>query len=122
MRTNLFKSSLIVALLCSFSYAYGQKMTEQFIPIGQSPGLSNKYTYIGIIEAVDSQERTVTTGGRAVKITNDTRIWLDRSSLKLSNQVGGFGDLRKGRKIEIKYTDPDNKEAAEWVKVQATTQ
>lgn len=121
MRANLLGLSLIVALLCSLSYAHGQKATEQFIPIGQSPGLSNKYTYIGVIDAVDARQRTVTVGGRAVKITGDTRIWLDRSSLKLSNQIGSFADLREGRKTEIKYADAARKQAAEWVKVQVTT-
>ncbi|MDX1488187.1 MAG: DUF5666 domain-containing protein [Acidiferrobacterales bacterium] len=119
---NLFAFGLIVVLLLSSSYAHGQKTTEQFIPIGQSPGLSNKYTYIGVIEAVDSQEGTITTGGQVIKITEDTRIWLDRSSLKLTNQGGEFTDLREGRKIEIKYIDAAKKQVAEWVKVQVTTQ
>lgn len=122
MRMNLLAFGLIVTLLLSSSYAYGQKTTEQFIPIGQSPGLSNKYTYIGVIETVDSQERTITTGGQVIKITEDTRIWLDRSSLKLTNQIGDFTDLREGRKIEIKYTEATKKQVAEWVKVQVTAQ
>lgn len=120
MRTIFLGIGLITALLCGMSYAHGQRATEQFIPIGQSPGLSNKYTYIGMIEAVDPQQRTVTAAGHTVRITEQTRIWLDRSLLKLSNQVGSFGDLQKGRKVEIKYADSAQPQVAQWVKVQVT--
>ena len=46
---------LVVALLCGVSHVHGQKATERYIPIGQSPGLSGKYTYIGSIECIDAQ-------------------------------------------------------------------
>lgn len=121
MRTIFLGIGLITALLCSMSYAHGQKATEQFIPLGQSPGLSNKYTYIGVIEAVDPKQRTVTAAGHTVQITKQTRIWLDRSLLKLSNQAGNFGDLQKGRKVEIKYAESAQRQIAQWVKVQMTT-
>ena len=102
------------------SYAHGQKATERYIPIGQSPGVSNKYTYIGVIEAVDPQQRTLTAAGHTVQITDETRIWLDRSLQKVSNQKGSFDDLQKGRKVEIKYTDTTQPQVAQWVKVQVT--
>jgi hypothetical protein len=120
MYTKSFRVTLtVVALLCGFP-AVGQKMAEQFIPIGLSPGLSNEYTYIGPIEAVDSRAHTITAAGHAIKITDDTHIWLDRSSLELSNQTGEFGDLRSGRKVEIKYANHESKDVAEWVKVEIT--
>jgi hypothetical protein len=118
MRTLFLGIGLITALLCSMPYAHGQKATERYIPIGQSPGISNKYTYIGVIEAVDPQERTVTAAGHTVKITDETHIWLDRSLQKLSNQAGSFDDLQKGRKVEIKYTSAAQRQVAQWVKVQ----
>ena len=120
MRTLFLGIGLITALLCSMSFAHGQKATEQFIPLGQSPGVSNKYTYIGVIEAVDPQRRTVTAAGHTVRITEQTRIWLDRSLLKLGSRAGSFGDMQKGRKIEIKYADSGHRQAAQWVKIQMT--
>lgn len=115
-----FLGSLVIGLLCSISFAHGQKATEIFIPLGQSPGLSNKYTYIGKIDGVNKQQRTVKAGGRTIKITGGTKIWLDRTKLRLTNQVGRFADLQKGQKVEIKYDDPNRKQAAEWVKVEIT--
>ena len=44
----------------SASAPSAQKMTEQYIPIGQSPGLSGKYTVIGKLQSVNPQERTCT--------------------------------------------------------------
>lgn len=120
MRTLFLGIGLITTLLCSMSYAHGQKATERYIPIGQSPGISNKYTYIGVIEAIDPQQRTVTAAGHTVQITDETRIWLDRSLQKLGNQKGSFDDLQKGRKVEIKYTDTTQPQVAQWVKVQVT--
>lgn len=120
MRTLLLGIGLTTALLCGMSYAHGQKATERYIPIGQSPGVSNKYTYIGVIQAVDTQQRTVTAAGYTVQITGETHIWLDRSLQKLSNQTGNFDDLQTGRKVEI-YTGAGQSQVAEWVKVQVTT-
>jgi hypothetical protein len=117
MRTLLLGIGLITALLCSMSYAHGQKAVERYIPIGQSPGISNRYSYIGVIEAVDPQQRTVTAGGHAVQVTGETHIWLDRSLLKLTNLTGSFNDLQKGRTVEI-YTGTAQSQVAEWVKVQ----
>ncbi len=65
--------AVLAALLWSAA-AQAQKTTEQFIPIGQSPGLSGKYTYLGAIESADSVARLVTAGGRSVRVTARTRI------------------------------------------------
>jgi len=106
------------------SYAYGQKATEMYIPLGQSPGLSDKYTLIGVIEKFNVQEQTISvvgpSGTRTVKITNRTKIWLDRSKLKLTNLKGSSTDLKIGRRVEVMHEDYDRKEFAEWVKVQIT--
>jgi len=120
MRTLFLGIGLITALLCGMSFAHGQKATEQFIPVGQSPGVSNKSTYIGVVEAADPRQRTVTAAGHTVQITERTRIWLDRSLLKLGSQEGSFGDLHEGRKIEIKYADQGQRQVAQWVKIQVT--
>jgi len=124
MRALLSGIGLAIALLGAISYAYGQKETERYIPIGQSPGLSQKYTSIGELAEVDPRAKTVTiadpAGRRTVKITEKTRIWLDRSKLKQTNLTGSFADLQKGRRVEVKYDDPQRREVAEWVKVEVS--
>ncbi len=121
MRTLLSVAGILVAM-CAISHAHGQKATEQFIPIGQSPGVSLKYTSIGEIADVNAAARTVTiadpAGPQTVRVTDQTRIWLDRTKLKQSNLSGGFTDLQKGRRVEVKYADPARRDVAEWVKVE----
>lgn len=121
MRTLILVVGSIIALLGSVSHAHGQKSTERFIPIGQSPGLSNKFTYIGTIEAVAPEKRTISAGGHTVKITDRTRIWLDRSKMKLGNRAGSISDLQQGRRVEIKYDNPARPQAADWIKVEITS-
>jgi hypothetical protein len=122
MRALLSGIGVAVALLGAISLAHGQKETERFIPIGQSPGVSQKQTSIGEIAEVDAAGRTVTVaeqaGRRTVKITEKTRIWLDRTKLKQANLSGGFTDLQKGRRVEVKYQDPERRQIADWVKVE----
>lgn len=122
MRTLWSVIGLGIALLCASSHAHGQKATEQYIPIGQSPGVSQKLTYIGPIQNVDPRGRTITvvepSGPRTVKITERTRIWLDRTKLKSTNLKGSFEDLRKGRRVEVRYADPAQRRIADWVKVE----
>lgn len=103
--------------------ARAQKSTEQFIPIGSSPGLSKKHTSIGTIESLNARDGmfTISEAGlrRAIRITARTRIWLDRSKLKLPNLDGGTGDLQPGRRIEVKYENAVLRQVADWIKVEA---
>ena len=111
---------LLVAFLLITSPAQGQKAAEQFIPIGQSPGLSRIFTDIAAIAEVDADARTITlpvAGGRSVKVTEATKIWLDRSKVRQTNLVGRFEDLRVGLQVEVKYEDSQRRETAEWIKV-----
>ena len=111
-----------VLLLTSLPPAWGQKATERFIPIGESPGLSDGRTLIGMIARVDLPSRTITVAlegeGQGISVvTERTRIWLDRSPLKLPNVRGSMADLVPGRWMEAKPVSPDRPEA-EWVKIQ----
>lgn len=105
--------------------AYAQQMTERFIPIGESPGLSRTGTVIGTVGDVDAQASTfvVSADGasRTVRVTAQTHVWLDRSGLKLANLDGGIADLKSGSTVEVKFRDPRNSERAEWVKVRVTS-
>lgn len=111
-----------VLLYCFALGGYGQQAVERYIPIGRSPGLSGSYTYTGKIRDVDNRTRALEVrehGNRyAVHITADTRIWLDRSKYRRPNLVGTFNDCRKGRRVEIKFTDAQ-RDTAEWVKIES---
>ncbi len=122
-----FKYIKAIIALCFFCRAsvevYSQTMTEVFIPIGQSPGVSGKYSIMGKIESVNLKDSTVTlmqdAGNKiSFKITKGCHIYLDKSKLKLRNKKGYCADIKPGMKAEAKYKDnkPGNK--VEWVKVQ----
>ena len=113
---------VVLALLAGPLLA--QKLTEQFIPIGQSPGLSGAHTKIGNIDSFSVQEETMTmsnaSGSYSVQVAEDTHIWLDRSKLRATNEMGSLSDLQAGRRIEVKYKGNDPASAAEWIKVEVT--
>lgn len=121
MKRQLSGLAVIVAALCWASTAQAQKLTEQYIPIGQSPGISGEYSYVGQIESVDANNRTVTVRGpegtRTIKVTDKTWIWLDRSQQRRPNLYGKMSDLQPGRRVEVKYTEYQRKDTAEWIKV-----
>jgi len=105
--------------------AFRAEDDEQFMPVGQSPGLSGKYTVIGTVQAVNVRDQTVTIAGpsgtRSAKVTERTRIWLDRSKIQQPNVKGTFADLRTGATVEVKHEDPTRASAggpAEWIKIQ----
>jgi hypothetical protein len=102
--------------------AAAQQATEQFIPIGKSPGESGRRTLLGEVESFDAATRTLTIaapgGKQTVKLTDQTRIWLDQSKRKLSALKGAAADLRKGAKVEVKYKDSESKTTAEWIKIE----
>ncbi|NIR49418.1 hypothetical protein GWO43_13005 [candidate division KSB1 bacterium] len=110
-----------IVLFLIGSQAYAQKATERFIPIGESPGLSGKHTVIGTVDEVNKQTQTITvsdsSGSFTAKITDETRIWLDRSHLKLTNKMGAFTDIQMGRLIEVKSVGEEREGIAEWIKV-----
>ena len=122
MRTLLSGTGVAIALMVAMFQVHAQKETERYIPLGQSPGVSHKLARIGEIAEVDESKRTVTitdpAGRWTVGITDQTRIWLDRTKLKQPNLTGSFTDLRKGRRVEVKYQDPERREVADWVKVE----
>ena len=121
-KAALVVTGVFIMLLCNSSFSHGQKQTERFIPLGQSPGISGKDTTIGKIQAVNGQSRTLVianeSGTYTVTITDRTKIWLDRSKSKLSTIRVSMTDLKPGNLAEVKYED-ENKHIAEWIKVQA---
>jgi hypothetical protein len=121
MRTFLPIIAVAVASFGWNSAAEAQLTTERFIPVGQSPGVSGILTIIGEVTAMDEAARTITVRGedetRTVRVSDSTRIWLDRSAQQLTSLVGDLADCQMGRRVEVKYVDIERKEAADWIKV-----
>lgn len=121
-RSPIAAAATALVLLMTMPAA-AQQSTEQFIPIGRSPGLSGTQTYAGTIADVDAGARTVALGTGAarhdVRITPRTRIWIDRTQYGKANTAGRFEDLAPGRRVEVRYVDAAAKQAADWIKVAA---
>ncbi len=123
MKRRTFLSAAFTFALLGQSFAHGQRETERYIPIGQSPGVSGKATRVGTIEAVDAGARSfslATDEGRfEIAVPPGARIWLDRSRGRQSAQSGEFGDLKIGRRVEVRFAEPARKGPAGWIKIDA---
>ena len=117
---------IVVAALLAFAGlaagpVHAQFQTEQFIPIGKSPGVSGKYSVIGEISAVDEDAGTITVvnaeGSHTLKVDDKTIVWIDRSSAKRKNVEGGREDCRVGRRVEVMHIWND-RSVARWVKIE----
>ncbi len=103
--------------------SHGQKATEIFIPIGKSPGVSGKYSVIGTIASFDETTRVLTIKvedvEHTVTITEETKIWLDKSGIQQTNEIGSPADCRQGRLCEMKYVydGKTRTDKAEWLKI-----
>ena len=100
--------------------------TEQFIPIGESPGPGVVQGTAGAVaepsvadgEPVVSIENSTGAELGAYVVTEHTRIYIDRSAQNLPSLVGTIADVQPGRVIEVRIADPLTREA-EWIKVRA---
>lgn len=114
---------LLPIVLCSAPFAHGQRTTERFIPIGQSPGASRTLTMIGTIARAYPAERRIDVATpdapASVRVPESTPIWIDRHALGLPTRNGSIYDCREGRVVEVKFVDPETRQVAEWVKLQA---
>lgn len=121
--TKLLATVSVLVGSWSVSPTVGQQTTEQFIPIGYSPGISKEYSYIGPITAVNREQSTIVVddarGTRTIKVTPETRIWLDRTKIKKTNVVGDYNDCQPGRVVEVMY-DHDDTTVAVWIKIETT--
>ena len=121
------KNFKTICLGCVFilgitAITYSEKATELYIPLGQSPGLSDEYNLIGRIDAVDSQKRTLSVVGSAgsftVHTTDDTMIFLDNSRLRQPNRYGTFSDVKPSIMVEVRFEAGKRHRPAEWIKLQ----
>ncbi|HJR70356.1 MAG TPA: hypothetical protein VKA43_09980 [Gammaproteobacteria bacterium] len=111
-------------LLCVVQVATAQHLTEQHIPVGAYPELVGVDVTVCTIVAVDPRERTITVqkdgSEQRFRVTDDTKIWLDRSRLAQPAVGGNLADVAPGLAAEIRSVGPEQPDAAYWVKVQIT--
>lgn len=119
---------IVVAIWVTMPNALAQKATELYIPIGKSPGISGVSSMIGTIDSVAASEHTVYMhgskgGSYEAKLNDETKIYLDKSTLKETNQMGSYADCKEGVYCEILYKSHTRKESgvAEWIKIRVTT-
>lgn len=114
--------ALALVLLLFGSHPFAQEMTERHIPVGAYPYLKSEYLSAGTITNVDSEARTLTLdvdgGERSFRLTESTKIWLDRSHFGQSTQDGELSELTAGLKAEVRSFGPSRPDLAYWVKVQ----
>jgi hypothetical protein len=119
MRTMITAAFVSLALAGA---AAAHPATEQFVPIGASPGP-------GVVQGTAAPVAEPASGGPpivaveragaevgAYVVTERTRIYVDRSAEGLPNLVGTINDVEPGRVIEVRILDPQTREA-EWIKV-----
>lgn len=114
---------LLPAVLVLFaSLAFAQEMTERHIPVGAYPSLTSEYLTAGTIVAVDNEAATLTLQNngseRSFRLTEGTKIWLDRSRLGQTTLDGKLSDLNTGLKAEVRSLGPERPDVAYWIKVQ----
>jgi hypothetical protein len=119
MRKLLFAA---VAALALPGAAFAHPATEQFIPIGQSPGsgaVQGRAQAVAEPSAVGGSP-TVTVaaagGAQSFVVGPNTRIYVDRSAQNRPNTLGTIADVRPERVIEVRLADPRTR-VAEWIKV-----
>lgn len=122
MNSRYFRFMLALALCGAALAAHAQQATERYIPLGQSPGVSGKTAMMGTVVGYANGVLTVNSPAypapHQVRLTADTKIWLDRNAMRQTNMVGSAADLQPGRRIEIRFVDPASRAAAEWIKVE----
>jgi hypothetical protein len=119
--------AMAVAIWVTMPNLLAQRATELYIPIGKSPGISGKCSMLGTIDSVDTSEGVVymhdSTGYYyEVQVGDETKIYLDKSELKLSNKVGSLADCKVGDYCEVLYQSRSRKKSGEgeWIKVRVT--
>ena len=103
-----------------------QRATELYIPIGRSPGVSGKLSAVGTCTTIEARARQRSVTIRAPertwtsRLTDETKIYLDRSRLGLPNTYGTIADLRADLLMEVKYREAGRASGGvcEWIKVQ----
>lgn len=112
--------SVAMFAVLAWTAAPAQRATEVYIPIGESPGISESESVVGTVSNVEYENHqmtiSTTTETRSVTLTQDTRYYIDKSRNKKRNRTGGVEDCEVGSRVEA-YVNDDGE--AIWVKVLA---
>jgi hypothetical protein len=114
--------TFVIASAALIGAAYAHPATEQYIPIGQSPGGGTVQGRAGAVAepstAAGAPTVTVETAAapQSFVIGSRTRVYVDRSAQGLPSTVGTLADVQPGRIIEVRIADPQSR-YAEWIKV-----
>jgi len=57
-------------------------------------------------------------GMRTIRITPNTRLWLDRSKIKRASLTASYSDCEVGRTVEVMHVHDDENVAA-WIKIES---
>jgi hypothetical protein len=100
--------------------AAGHPATERYIPIGYWNSVGVAGTYLGTVTDVAPQAQALSfvEDGRtkSIRITDKTRIYIDRSHFGQKNLQGSRADVLAGRQMEIRLAKDGT---AEWIKIRA---
>lgn len=119
-RTSI--TALLAGLLLPVA-ASAHRATEVYIPIGESPGVSGKYSTIGLVDEMEIDTGSLRMTGEGeqrsytVRCDEHTHVYLDRSKLRKRSTEGTLEDVREGVRVEVKYADEEHTRAA-WIKVE----
>ena len=109
------KSLLAIVALSTVITAFAHQATERYIPIGSSTAATEAGN---VVSRTDGRLVVETPEGRKTfEIGEATRIWIDNSAARRTNETGSYDDCAVGAYIEVKMgTD----EVAQWVKVRGS--
>lgn len=124
MRT--FTLTLLTALALAGA-ASAQQATEQFIPIGQSPGaltMQGQVTSSAAPAAAGGEGSVSMTSeaapaGVSYVVGPNTRVYIDNSTHGHPNTLGSMADVQPGRAIEVSIPNLQTP-VATWIKVRAS--
>ena len=113
---------ILTFIVFAFTFClHAQKETEVFIPIGKSPGVSGKYSMLCKVETARTTDSILTikqeAGVMNLKLTEQTKVYLDKSKLKLQNKKGTLADIKPGMTMEVKYVDNKPGNPVDWIKL-----
>ena len=112
-------AGLLFAAVLGTQPAHSQKATEVYIPIGDSPGVSESHSVMGTISRVDYASRNIEVrnraGARNMRVSDKTRYYLDRSKYGKKNALGSIRDCERGRRVEI-YVGASGE--VRWIKIE----
>ncbi len=126
MRTSTLAVVAAMALTDALAgAASAQQATEQYIPIGQSPGALTMQGQVQATTAATaggdgsvSMTSEAAPGGVSYGIGPHTRIYIDHSGQGRPNTLGTLAEVQPGRAIEVSIPSAGTR-IASWIKVRA---